>query len=489
MRARVRLVLAALSLAAGFSAAAELEPVPRPDLSAMEEAIGLQLDGSWRLVEEATGRGQAARAEAYGTLGQLYHLYGMDRSAAACYRNARLLAPEDLQWPYYLALLYSRAGEVERAAARLEEVLALAPDHLPSLIRMGELHLDANRPADAAAFFRRALDVDGAAAAGHYGAGKAAAVRGDHAAAVGHFEWTLELQGEASIVHYPLALSLRRLGKVERARVHLEQRGVREVAVPDPLAARLADLSTLAAFRLVRALAAKEEGFSAAELLGTTLSLLARVSGAVEQLEQVLAGWPEERLGADAAQRARLHYAAGALRVHRGQDDQAVRHFRAAIALAPDLLDARVKLANVLARRRAYPEAVAQLSIALERDPGLSEARIKRAASLLAIGRPREAARDLERLEISQPHNPEVRFRFAVALEQLGRQRQAVDRYLAAARLETSVAQQALAHYRAARLLRALADPRAARSHYRRALELQPSLAAAAHELAELGLE
>ena len=261
------------------ASADELAPVPRPDLRTLEETIQLQIDGMWDLLEQRSSEPPRVVGEGYGALGQLYDLYGMAEPAIACYRNAAVLMPEDPRWPYYLAVLHSTAGEVEAAAGRLAEVLELAPEHLPSLVRLGRLHLAANRMEDAAAAFRRALAVNGAAAAAHYGAGKAAAGLGDHAAAVEHFEKTLELQPEASIVHVPLALSLRRLGAVERARSHLEQRGLREVEVEDPLLDRLGEMLTLAAFELVRGLAAKTDGFSAAEFLGYTLDGCRRFLG------------------------------------------------------------------------------------------------------------------------------------------------------------------------------------------------------------------
>ncbi len=480
----LRCLAPAVFLAGGLVSGAELVPVPAVDLETMEPAIRQQLEG-YRQLTEAAG----AAAEDHGTLAQLYHLYGMRPQAAACYANARALAPEDPSWPYLQALLHQSAGEIDRAAALLEQVVALAPERvpellLPALIRLGDLRLDDGRPEPAAELFRQALAVEPSSSAAYWGAGRAASANGDAVGAAGHFERALGLQPAASIVHYPLALAYRRLGDLERARAHLERRGMREVAFPDPPFERLNDMSTLASFRLVRALAAKREGFSAAELFSTTLSLLSPVDGALEQLEQVLATWPEERLAAGAGERGRLHYAAGVLAVPRGRDETAGGHFRKAVALAPELLDARIKLANVVARQGDFAAAVAQLSIVLDREPSHAGARLKRAAALSAMGRPREAARDLERLAGAEPENPEVRWRLAAALEQLGRGEAAVLHYLAAARLDTSAEQRARACLRAARLLRQLGRPEEARRQLERALELQPDLEEAREELA-----
>ncbi len=487
MTAARRLVLSiGLLVTAGIMRGVELVPVPPVDLGTMEPAVRQQIEGFRGLAAAP-----AATAGDHGTLAQLYHLYGLREQAAACYANARALAPDQLEWPYYQALLHQAAGDIDRAVVLLEEVAARAPELLPellqpSLIRLGDLRLDADLPERARELYERALAADPVSAAAHFGAGRAAAAAGDAGDAVRYFERALELQPAASSVHYPLALAYRRLGDLERARNHLAQRGARAVVFPDPLFERLNDLSTLASFRLVRALAAKREGFSAEELFSYTLSLLSQVDGALEQLEQDLAEWPEERRASDAQERARLHYAAGVLAVPRGQDQAAGEHFRSAVALAPDLLDARIKLANVAARQGDFAAAVAQLSIVLDRESSRHDARLKRAAALSAMGRPREAARDLQRLTDAEPENPEIHWRLAVTLEQLGRGEDAIEHYLAVARLDTSIEQRALACHRAARQLRLLGQLDRARELLERALELVPGFREAEEELADL---
>ncbi len=487
MRTARRIVLSiGFIITAGMARGVELVPVPPVDLGTMESAVRQQIEG---FSELAAAPG--ATAGDHGTLAQLYHLYDLREQAAACYANARKLAPDELEWPYYQALLHQTAGEIDRAVPLFEEVIARAPELLPellqpSLIRLGDLRLDGDLPELARELFERVLAADPASAVAHYGAGRAAAAAGDAGGAVRSFERALELQPAASSVHYPLALAYRRLGDLELARAHLEKRGARAVVFPDPLFERLNDMSTLASFRLVRALAAKREGFSAEELFSYTLSLLSQVEGALEQLEQVLAEWPEERRAADAQERARLHYAAGVLAVPRGRDPAAGEHFRSAVALAPDLLDARIKLANVAARQGDFAAAVAQLSIVLDRESSRNDARLKRAAALSAMGRPREAARDLKRLTDAEPENPEIHWRLAVTLEQLGRGEDAIEHYLAVARLDTSIEQRALASHRAALQLRLLGQIEQARELLERALELDPGFLEAQQELADL---
>ena len=73
------------------------------------------------------------------------------------------------------------------------------------------------------------------------GLGRAALARRDYAGAVEQFEAALALDRRASIVHYPLALAYRGLGKVDEAEAHLRQRGEIEIGPPDPLMRDLAE--------------------------------------------------------------------------------------------------------------------------------------------------------------------------------------------------------------------------------------------------------
>ena len=54
-------------------------------------------------------------ANAYGTLGELYHAYSLLAPAQDCYLNASRLAPKDFRWVYLLAKLDHLQGRATEA--------------------------------------------------------------------------------------------------------------------------------------------------------------------------------------------------------------------------------------------------------------------------------------------------------------------------------------------------------------------------------------
>ena len=452
----------------------ELLPLPDPELDRLDPQLARQLEELGELIRRQLPTAEAAElADAFAELGHLYTYYEMPAPALTCYENAHRLEPDNPDRAYYRAFLLADLGENQRAVELFEEVLRSEPDDLASLARLGDLHLDEDRSDTAETAFRRILEIDPRAAVGWYGLGRVAARRGDHQQAVRHFEKTLQLQPSADLTHYSLGQSLRRLGKIDEAREALERRGTGKVSFPDPRVDRLKDATSLSTLKLVRSLAADRNGFPDEKFLNYTLSQLASLQGAVEHLVQLLRAWPEPG-ETDRVERARLHYAVGGLLIHKERPDEAIEHLRTALELQPDLTDARVKLANALARQRRFEEAMEQLSLVLEEDPDHARVRLKRAASAMALGRWEEAAADLFALEDRDPNNFEVRGRLAATLAQLGRTREAVSHFRAAARLDPSGERAARAHVQAATLLLREGDPREALPELRRAVELVP---------------
>lgn len=456
----------------------DLLPLPRPDLSEMEPGLVRQIEGVSEVVEELlrSGGDRNQLLAAYGALGHLYAYYEVSDAARVCYENGRRLAPEDFRWPYYLGWLQGDLGEDEEALQLFLEAHRLAPRDVPTLVRLGNLELDLDDPDQAVGYFRQALDIEPDLAAGWWGLGRVAALRGEHREAIRAFEKTLELEPEAGVVHYALAQSLRAVGDLEAARESLGRYNRGKVRFPDPLVDRIGETSALSSLDLVRSLAARRDAFPDLKFLSYTLAFLADMQGATDHLAKELATWPAERREADRLQRARLYYALGGLLVHQGEQAEAMQHFRTALELAPDLDDARIKLANGLAREGRFSEAVEALSAVLEREPNNTAALLKRAASWMGLERWGEAAKDLRRLERSDPSSHEVEYRLAVCLERLGRPEEALPRYQAAGRLDPEPERAARARLQAADLLLRRGSEGEAAEELDRALELVPGL-------------
>jgi tetratricopeptide (TPR) repeat protein len=383
-----------------------VRPITLPDLSRVSPSVRQQLTEQYASLMTAIEKSTGSNAElsaAYGEMGKLLMAAEFPSEAEPCYLNAQALAPGDPRWSYYLGHLYRVKGDTAKAAALFERTLQLRPDDVPALIWLGETSLDQGRLDQATSAFSKALSLQPRLVAARVGLGRAALARRDFAGAVEQFESALALDRRASIVHYPLALAYRGLGKVDEAEVHLRQRGEVEIGPPDPLMRDLAESlhsasmfeargdRALAAGDFKAALAAFQRGVELApdnltirHKMATALSLTGDVRAAVLQFQEVLRRSPDF---------AGAHYSLAVLLLSNGQLDQAIERLAAAVRYDPTYLEARVQLANALRQRGRVDESLREYAETLKMDPRIGEARFGYALALVRLRR-YEAARD-----------------------------------------------------------------------------------------------
>ena len=82
--------------------------------------------------------------------------------------------------------------------------------------------------------------------------------------------------------------------------------------------------------------------------------------------------------------------------------DDAITHYRDALALEPDLAGALNNLANALVARGRAEEALSHFEAALKLDPNLIEAHINLGTTLLQQGKSQSAAAQFERALIAE---------------------------------------------------------------------------------------
>lgn len=517
-RTRVRprvTVLLAWALAGGACAGKEavrltdLVPVPEPVVERMEVAVQEQLASRRRdldalLSSEDPDRG--ALAQAFGELGRLYHAYDLTQAARPCYENAHGLAPEEFRWSYYLGVLEQSEGEIEAAARHFEACLKTRPADLPTLLRLGDVRLEQNRPDLARHAFATAVDAHPGQAAGHYGLGRVALAQDRPQEAVAHFERVLALQPQATGVHYSLALAYRRLGELEQARSHMKRQGPSQdqpqgaqVRVEDPLLAELVRLArsvglylqrggqalrrgdaATAVRELRRAVEVDPQSAPAHQSLASALALGGQVDEAVEHYRRALELDP---------QNATVAYNLGNLLRRRGKPRQAEAHLSRAVELDPSLVEARLTLAAVREEEGRYVEARDEYAAVLDVDPGNVTARARLAMlpvySGEADGAP-QAVETLLALLAEAPFHPDVHLNLGSALVQAGRRVEAREHFIRVLDLEASRTEKALAHLNLAAIVEGQGAVAEARDHYRSALELHPGLNRARFALARL---
>ena len=428
-----------------------LLPAPLPDLSDMTPAVRDQIRERYAALTAAIERADEAGAlsEAYGAMGNVLAAARYVDTPEPFYRNAQALAPDDRRWPYYLGHLYTTRGAFAEAAAAFEQALALQPDDVPTLISLGEVQLEQGRPAAAEPLLAQALALRPDSVWARVGLGRAAVMRQDYLQAVEHLEAALAVDPGAADIHYPLGLAYRGLGEMERAEVHLQQRGSGQVRRPDPLMQAMRDSlrspsaheregiqalaggdweAAAAAFR--RGIELAPENPSLRHRLGTALFMLGDERGGRTQFEAALRVAPEY---------AQAHYSLGLLLEGNGRFEEALHRYSTAVRHEPSYVEARVRLARLLRRMR----------------------------------RPNEALAEYDRVIAADAQGPEARFGYAMTLALLGRYQEARDRLEAGI---TSHPAQAMFRKALARLLAAAPDARARDGH--RALRLVEELLA-----------
>lgn len=473
-----------LALAAGLVAGcgdsptrSALEPLPQTDLSDFEANVQAQLEAAREEVETAArGRDDRVLADAYGELGRRLHTYELYEAAAAAYRNAVHLAPEEFRWLYHLGILHQATGELAEAATLLRRALGERPQDLPCRLRLAEVLIGRGEAEAATNELERALELDPKCALAHFFLGNIASAAGDPEQAAERYERALELQPGATAVHAPLAVAYSALGRAEEAESHLARRGRQVVRLHDPMALELGELHVGAVGRIrrgaraqvegdletaraeyARAVAADPRNPEAHQSLGAVLAQLGETDAAIAEYRAALEITGESALvlanlgglligtvgreeGIDHLQRAlqldptlaRARLALGLTALQDGRLEAAEGHYRAILGRDVANVQARLGLARVLAAGDRPQAALKELRHGLERDPPAADAALlhREVGVLIAAGGDLEAAlTELDRALALDPRLTEGRFTRAAVYGQLQRYREAAADY------------------------------------------------------------
>jgi tetratricopeptide (TPR) repeat protein len=397
------------------------QPVPLPDISRAAADVQAQVREQHaamsRVVAQASGPA-ADRATAYGDMGKLFIATELYDAAERCFSNARLLAPGDMRWPYYLAHVARLGNDPAKAAGLFEQTLMLRPDHVPSLVWLAEMRLAQSRPAEAKPLLLKARTLEPREAAVMYGLGRVALEERDYAAAVKELEAAIALAPSASRVQYPLAMAYRGLGNAQQAEAHLKLRGEADLPPADGLMGEIGGLLKNAAAyetrgsqaldarrwpeavrELRQAVAiAPNNGFSRLNL-GTALYMTGDAAGALEQYQAAV------RLRPDLA---KAHFAIGVIVETRGKDADAIAAFAEAVRHDPGYVEARFSLANALRRGGRVRESLPHYQEVIRISPAVSQAGFGYAMGLVRLGEYQQARAQLERDLQTFPDQPGI---------------------------------------------------------------------------------
>jgi len=118
-----------------------------------------------------------------------------------------------------------------------------------------------------------------------------------------------------------------------------------------------------------------------------------------------------------------------------GRPAEAIRHYEAAIRLAPTYPEIHYNLADALVKTGRSREAVGQYEEALRLRPDYAAAHANLGTTLVALGDPAAALPHFEQALRFRPDLPQARYGLGFALEQAGRRSEAIAQYAEAVRL------------------------------------------------------
>jgi tetratricopeptide (TPR) repeat protein len=385
-----------------------LRETPPPVMSGVESSLQERIRASYASLTSAqrTKASDVELGRAHGQVGKLLLAAELYDQAEPHLLNAAALGPGELAWPYFLAHAYRLRFRADEAIARFEEVLRIEPDHIPSLVWLGTMHVDGGRADLAEPLLRKAVSLEPRSAAAHFELGKAALTAGDWGRAVTSLEAALAADPGADGVHYALAMAYRARGDEQRAGAHLKRWRDERLYPDDPLMAEITDLLKTAVVYEIRGTQAMDdrrwteaaalfrEGLKVAprdatlhQNLGTALYLSGDPRGAEAEFEEAVRLLPGY---------AKPLFSLGLLMEERGRDQEAIDRFSKAVASDPTMINARSSLADALRRSGKLEASIAEYVEIVKIDPSASQARFGRAMALVRLRRFAEARAVLE---------------------------------------------------------------------------------------------
>ncbi len=106
---------------------------------------------------EAAARSWWNSTSGLAALSRLYHANGFFAEALLCYEGLQRLEPREARWPHLAAGIQALYGRADEALPLYRRATELTPDYLPAWIRLGDVLVKSNQPAEAARAYEEAL--------------------------------------------------------------------------------------------------------------------------------------------------------------------------------------------------------------------------------------------------------------------------------------------------------------------------------------------
>ncbi|MBI4583578.1 MAG: tetratricopeptide repeat protein [Planctomycetes bacterium] len=398
-----------------------LPPIPEIDLSSFEPLVREQIEAA----KGDLGR-QPDHADANGKLAMLLHAYNWPEQALICYRRAALLNPADFRWWYYSGRVQAESGQDAQAIQSLERSTRCKADYSPALLLLGEIFLRMNNAEKALDWFEQAQKISPHSPHVWLGLGQVFLKKGDLDNAIQRFHKALELAPDFRQASYSLAMAYRQKGEEEKAALYFSRYSKSEGSYPppDPL---LEEIQTL-------------------------------------------------RNDSD-------HVFRNANRLFKkGEYSEAIRFYREALKLNPDLALAEYNIALAWQTLNQPLEAISYYQRFLRRRPYYLDANNNLGLCFLQMSRNQEAIEPFKKALALDPGYYNGYFNLGLVFERTGDLGSAVENFQNAVKVRPSAVE---AHFKLGRLLIRQGQAENAMAHFIEALKINPEDGDSQKELLE----
>jgi len=175
-------------------------------------------------------------ATAWGELGNVYFVHGWEAEAAACYRGAVRIAPNEFRWLYYLGLTTYKVNP-QAAAQTLAEAIKLDPQYAAAHIYRAAALRSLGHLEQAKVHLETVNELDTQNPYASLWLGEIALANQRFEAAQSHLQRALKLNPEQSEAHVAMAQVARLLGETETASRHAQasRKRTKYTQMHDPL--------------------------------------------------------------------------------------------------------------------------------------------------------------------------------------------------------------------------------------------------------------
>jgi len=321
-------------------------------------------------------------------------------------------------------------GDLSGAIAKYEAIVRIAPHLSAAYNNLGALYFKEREYGKAAAILEKGLKEDPSMASASALLGMSFFQMGNYASARPRLEQAVRANPSDRNAELLLVNDLTKLGAFEGAASQL-QRLAAQTPEDQHVWYLLGKVYTqLAQQALAKMNAIDPSSVWAHEISGEIMESMKNYDGAIVEYKKAVEVAPQQP-GA--------HYKLGDLYWSISQWDNATREFQAELVNDPGNCMAQWKIGDILVRQSInQEEALGDVDKALAMCPNLTEARLDRGRILLKLHRNEEAITDLQASAKANPTEPTVHFTLAQAYRALGQMQQAQTEMQIFAKLDAS---------------------------------------------------